>query len=317
MLPPHAAINRLERGSECRAGALRAPACEQRSGRAVARSRGCRAAIRRGISARVRMSIRRGAGGLRAVLDGYARRHPAEAIHPALLPGCARSSARCGVRWRSPAAAAARNELIELRRPRRPSHRTGAAQPARSRPAKLAYRPLFTLSAPLRDPASARLAAAASCCSADSTPPTRSTAGIELANLRGVAAQHALPLAQHDAQGAALGGRVYVFGGGSFSELDHIISFDPRIAAAVQPSGALPQRAVRRRGRRDRRHGVHRRRLRRHELVQHDPRLAPGRAGPGRRRGCPTACATRRSAPSTAAAGDRRIDADRRERRDL
>ena len=67
-----------------------------------------------------------------------------------------------------------------------------------------------------------------------------SSAGIEIADAAGVLRTGRLPLAQHDAQGAALGGEVYVFGGGSATELDHIISFDPA-RGAVSTVGALPR----------------------------------------------------------------------------
>jgi N-acetylneuraminic acid mutarotase len=36
-----------------------------------------------------------------------------------------------------------------------------------------------------------------------------------------------LPEAQHDAQGAELGGEIYVFGGGQFSSYDHIVRYEP------------------------------------------------------------------------------------------
>ena len=48
-----------------------------------------------------------------------------------------------------------------------------------------------------------------------------------------------LGVAQHDAQAALLEGRVYVFGGGSFSELDHIFSFSPA-TEALATVGSLP-----------------------------------------------------------------------------
>lgn len=48
-----------------------------------------------------------------------------------------------------------------------------------------------------------------------------------------------LPNAQHDAQAAALGSSVYVFGGGQFSEYDHILRYDPATATTA-PAGALP-----------------------------------------------------------------------------
>jgi N-acetylneuraminic acid mutarotase len=107
-------------------------------------------------------------------------------------------------------------------------------------PVQLDYRSLFTLAAPLRDPASATLPDGRFVLLGGLDAADTSTAGIELASVRGTVHSYALPLAQHDAQGAAIGGHVYVFGGGSLSELDHIISFDPG-SGAVQTVGALPQ----------------------------------------------------------------------------
>ena len=66
-----------------------------------------------------------------------------------------------------------------------------------------------------------------------------SSAAIELADRDRVLHTASLPLAQHDAQGAQLYGLVYVFGGGSLSELDHIISFDPA-RGVVRTVGSLP-----------------------------------------------------------------------------
>ena len=48
-----------------------------------------------------------------------------------------------------------------------------------------------------------------------------------------------LPGPQHDAQAAALGGKVYVFGGGDTTELDHILRYDPA-SGAVSQVGTLP-----------------------------------------------------------------------------
>ena len=80
-----------------------------------------------------------------------------------------------------------------------------------------------------------------------------SSAGIEIADAAGVLRTGRLPApAQHDAQGAELGGDVYVFGGGSITEAsDHIISFDPA-RGAVRTVGALPRAVPRCRGRRGR-----------------------------------------------------------------
>jgi hypothetical protein len=123
------------------------------------------------------------------------------------------------------------------------AHR-GSAQkkpPAHADSVRLAYRPLFSLRTPLRDPASAALSGGRFVLLGGLDSADTSSDGIELAGLRGLLPGSAtLPLAQHDAQGAALDGRVYAFGGGSASELDHIISFDPA-SHAVQTVGTLPR----------------------------------------------------------------------------
>ena len=57
--------------------------------------------------------------------------------------------------------------------------------------------------------------------------------GLVMAVLDGSHASQAgaLPNAQHDAQAATLGANVYVFGGGQFTEYDHILSYSPSSAA--------------------------------------------------------------------------------------
>ncbi len=65
-----------------------------------------------------------------------------------------------------------------------------------------------------------------------------SVAGVEIADLRRVLHTGALPGPQHDAQAARLGGRVYVFGGGFTTELDHILMYDPN-QGDTSPVGAL------------------------------------------------------------------------------
>lgn len=107
------------------------------------------------------------------------------------------------------------------------------------RPLKLSYRPLFSLPAPLRDPASAVLTGTQFALVGGLDAADVSSAGIEVADPQRVLSKSSLPLAQHDAQAAALDGKVYVFGGGSLSELDHIISFDPA-SGAVRTVGSLP-----------------------------------------------------------------------------
>jgi N-acetylneuraminic acid mutarotase len=106
-------------------------------------------------------------------------------------------------------------------------------------PSKLTYRPLYSLPAALRDPASAPLGGGRFVLIGGLNGADTSTTGIELGDLHGVMHNYSLALAQHDAQGAALGDKVYVFGGGSLSELDHIVSFDPA-SGSVSTVGALP-----------------------------------------------------------------------------
>lgn len=104
---------------------------------------------------------------------------------------------------------------------------------------KLAYRPLFTLPAPLRDPASAAIGGGRFVLLGGLDAADSSSAAIEVVGSHGVTHSYTLPEAEHDAQGAALAGTVYVFGGGSLSELDHILSFDPA-SGAVDTVGTLP-----------------------------------------------------------------------------
>jgi N-acetylneuraminic acid mutarotase len=120
------------------------------------------------------------------------------------------------------------------------SSTAAAAKAVLARPAQLVYHHLYSLPAPLRDPASAVLGSGHFVLLGGLDAADSSSAGIELADLHGVLHTISLPLAQHDAQGAQLGGVVYVFGGGSFSELDHIVSFDP-VRDLVHTVGVLPR----------------------------------------------------------------------------
>jgi hypothetical protein len=103
----------------------------------------------------------------------------------------------------------------------------------------LVYRALYSLPAALRDPAFAPLAGGRFVLIGGLDSADVSSAGILVADRTRVIRSATLPLAQHDAQAAALDGRVYVFGGGSISELDHIISFDPA-GGTVAQVGVLP-----------------------------------------------------------------------------
>jgi N-acetylneuraminic acid mutarotase len=72
-----------------------------------------------------------------------------------------------------------------------------------------------------------------------------STSEVDVAGLHGILHTSTLPLAQHDAQAATLGDKVYVFGGGSATELSHILSYDPTGDAVTQVGAlAVPQSDV-------------------------------------------------------------------------
>ena len=104
---------------------------------------------------------------------------------------------------------------------------------------RLSYRRLYALPAPLRDPASAVLPGGKFVFVGGLTAADTSAGEIETANLHGVLANGTLPSPQHDAQGTALGGRAYVFGGGNFTQYDHIFSVNST-TQTVQTVGRLP-----------------------------------------------------------------------------
>jgi N-acetylneuraminic acid mutarotase len=115
-----------------------------------------------------------------------------------------------------------------------------AVRAAAGRSVRVTYRPLWTLPAPLRDPATVSLNSSQFVMAGGLDAADVSTSEVDLASVRGmVRSGNVLPVAQHDAQAAALGGKVYVFGGGSFSELDHILAYDPD-SGAVSQVGHLP-----------------------------------------------------------------------------
>lgn len=124
-----------------------------------------------------------------------------------------------------------------------PEHRRARKRPTPA--VTLAYRPLYALPAPLRDPAYAALGGTRFAMLGGLDAADVSADGIEIADLRRVLHTATLPSAQHDAQGALLGGKVYVFGGGSATELDHILSYDPASDAVSQVGTLLaPQSDV-------------------------------------------------------------------------
>lgn len=126
------------------------------------------------------------------------------------------------------------------------SHRTSASRQRRTirkarapRPATLIYKHLYTLPAPLRDPAYAALGSHRFALIGGLSAADTSTTEVDVGDSTHVKQMATLGIAQHDAQAAYLLGKIYVFGGGSFSELDHIFSFDPT-TSALKTVGALP-----------------------------------------------------------------------------
>ncbi len=106
----------------------------------------------------------------------------------------------------------------------------------------LVYHPLYALGAALQDPASADLGGGRFVLLGGLDAADTSTAGVIVADLHGPLHQASLPGAQHDAQAAALTPSVYVFGGGNFSQYDHILKFDPA-TNAIAAAGTLPSAA--------------------------------------------------------------------------
>jgi N-acetylneuraminic acid mutarotase len=123
-----------------------------------------------------------------------------------------------------------------------PAAHSAHARPSKPLAVRLSYRPLFSLPAPLQDPAIAGLAGARFVLLGGLDAEDTSTAGVLVANLREPLRKGSLPGAQHDAQAATLAGQVYVFGGGEFTEYDHILRFDPA-SDAVSAAGVLPTAA--------------------------------------------------------------------------
>ena len=106
-------------------------------------------------------------------------------------------------------------------------------------PATLAFRHLYSLPAPLRDPAFAALSGSRFMLAGGLSAADTSTSEVDIADLHHIVRSGTLPGAQHDAQGAGLSPGAYVFGGGSLAELDHILKVDPA-TASVTTAGRLP-----------------------------------------------------------------------------
>ena len=120
-----------------------------------------------------------------------------------------------------------------------PVEHSSHARTSKSPAVSLSYRPLFSLPAPLQDPAIAGLTNGRFVLLGGLDAADTSTAGVLVANLREPLRNASLPGAQHDAQAATLAGQVYVFGGGEFTQYDHILRFDPA-TNTVSAAGVLP-----------------------------------------------------------------------------
>jgi hypothetical protein len=117
--------------------------------------------------------------------------------------------------------------------------RTATARAGKALAVKLAYRPLFSLPAAVQDPAVASLPGGRFVLLGGIDSADTSTANVTVADLRGLQRSASLPNAQHDAQAMARSGQIYVFGGGQFSQYDHILRFDPT-SGSVTTAGSLP-----------------------------------------------------------------------------
>jgi YVTN family beta-propeller protein len=128
---------------------------------------------------------------------------------------------------------AARPIKVAAAKPRRHHHETP------SRPLVLAERRLPALAAPVQDPATAavgsRVVLAGGLTSADTSSDAVAADSGSRERLLS-----RLPGAQHDAAAVALGGQIYVFGGGNgAARLDHVLRVDPA-SGAVHDAGRLP-----------------------------------------------------------------------------
>lgn len=122
---------------------------------------------------------------------------------------------------------------------RRTAKRASAAVPA---PATFTFRHLYSLPAPLRDPAFAPLGGSRFLLAGGLSAADTSTTEVDIADLHHIVRAGTLPGAQHDAQGARLPQGGYVFGGGNLTEYDHILKVNPA-TASVHAAGRLPSPA--------------------------------------------------------------------------
>jgi hypothetical protein len=121
------------------------------------------------------------------------------------------------------------------------SHRAASASPASEVRTRISVgeSPAGSLPAAVQDPAAASLDGERVVLLGGLTGAQSSTSAVTVLSGRGVVGRSALPEAQHDAQAAALGGSVYVFGGGQLSSFDHILRYEPT-SGRVSSVGTLP-----------------------------------------------------------------------------
>jgi hypothetical protein len=110
-------------------------------------------------------------------------------------------------------------------------------------PARLeAHRLAVALPSPLQDAAVVTLADGAVALLGGLDANDTSTSAVTVLAREHVSMLARLPQAQHDAQGALLGGKAYVFGGGQVSSYDHVLRLDPA-TDSVSEVGVLPSGA--------------------------------------------------------------------------
>ncbi len=122
-----------------------------------------------------------------------------------------------------------------------PAHGGATHRAASPGPVRLSYRPLYRLASALQDPGSAVVGSHFVLLGGLDAADT-STDAVIVGDASGAHTSATLPNAQHDAEAAAVDGRVYLFGGGQFSQYDHILAYDPA-SHTVSQAGTLPTAA--------------------------------------------------------------------------
>jgi N-acetylneuraminic acid mutarotase len=116
----------------------------------------------------------------------------------------------------------------------------GDASGAIGPPAQLVARPLsYALPAGVQDSAAVALGSQGAVLLGGLDGADTSIATVTALAPQGAAAAARLPEAQHDAQAAQIGGRVYVFGGGQVASYSHILAYDPA-RGSVSQVASLP-----------------------------------------------------------------------------